>query len=332
MKTGGRASYEIGGFTDASEFPVTETYYDNENAHFWVQSATRDVMTFNDNLQVLVNELQVPEGPFTQGDPLVGLYTEDAGNCWYRCIISEVAEESLSVRYIDFGNTEIIPKSDISTRLRLPNDYLLSETAFAWPLELEDLTINDISNLEKMNDVEPLDSYLNTLYEEGCKWTFKPKTSQKSNWRSCDVDICGILYCIRNGEKESFAKLISNKNEAFERQQTVSSSHQSPDEEIPENMSEKHYIRSSNSSLADTPEKFLGLPERRFEVKKIESNKLYHVVPFERDEDDLLWVQLWTDMEDCGVFMVELAELGASTPPVRSSEINSTSVFLGKNH
>ena len=104
LKKPSSGSYQIGPFSAGEEHGVTEVSYDEETAQFWVQSSTRDIDTFNLELQEKANGLEILHQLPENGECLVGMFAEDEN--WYRCVAIDVTEDMICVRYIDFGNKE----------------------------------------------------------------------------------------------------------------------------------------------------------------------------------------------------------------------------------
>ncbi|KAL4236389.1 Tudor domain [Mactra antiquata] len=67
------------------------------------------------------------------GEPVVAQFTED--EAWYRGYIERLAGDKCSVRFIDYGNAELVTKDAV----RLPTDELLKEPAHAGLCKLKDI-------------------------------------------------------------------------------------------------------------------------------------------------------------------------------------------------
>ncbi|CAO2603767.1 Serine/threonine-protein kinase 31 [Lemmus lemmus] len=80
---------------------------------FWAQniSKNKDIMKIGCSLSEVCPHASSVFGKLDPKKIYGGLFSED--NCWYRCkVIKPISDECL-VRYIDYGNTEILNRSDI---------------------------------------------------------------------------------------------------------------------------------------------------------------------------------------------------------------------------
>ena len=70
-----------------------------------------------------------------KGDAFLANFSDDGK--WYRAVVVESDAENVKVRFIDFGNAESIPISDIGNRLRiLKDEELLKLPSLAFPITL----------------------------------------------------------------------------------------------------------------------------------------------------------------------------------------------------
>ena len=68
---------------------------------------------------------------------------------------------------------------------------------------------------------------------------------------------------------------------------------------------------------------------RSYKLKQISPDEEFLVNPYDGN-DELFWIQLDSDNTPCEKFMVELANIAGTCPPVHKTEIDSTKIFLGK--
>ncbi|XP_042628272.1 serine/threonine-protein kinase 31-like isoform X3 [Cyprinus carpio] len=79
---------------------------------FWAQNVTDKI---NEKINVMLTE-KCPGAPILMGRPsshkVYGArYSED--KCWYRCTVQQQSEDKFYILYIDYGNTEIVSRSDL---------------------------------------------------------------------------------------------------------------------------------------------------------------------------------------------------------------------------
>ncbi|XP_016413986.1 serine/threonine-protein kinase 31 isoform X1 [Sinocyclocheilus rhinocerous] len=79
---------------------------------FWAQNVTDKI---NEKINVMLIE-KCPSAPILMGRPsshkVYGArYSED--KCWYRCTVQQQSEDKFYILYIDYGNTEIVSRSDL---------------------------------------------------------------------------------------------------------------------------------------------------------------------------------------------------------------------------
>ncbi|XP_059363471.1 serine/threonine-protein kinase 31-like isoform X1 [Carassius carassius] len=79
---------------------------------FWAQNVTDKI---NEKINVMLTE-KCPSAPILMGRPsshkVYGArYSED--KCWYRCTVQQQSEDKFCILYIDYGNTEIVSRSDL---------------------------------------------------------------------------------------------------------------------------------------------------------------------------------------------------------------------------
>uniref|UniRef100_A0A8C1D3N2 Serine/threonine kinase 31 n=1 Tax=Cyprinus carpio carpio TaxID=630221 RepID=A0A8C1D3N2_CYPCA len=79
---------------------------------FWAQNVTEKI---NEKINVMLTE-KCPGAPILMGRPsshkVYGArYSED--KCWYRCTVQQQSEDKFYILYIDYGNTEIVSRSDL---------------------------------------------------------------------------------------------------------------------------------------------------------------------------------------------------------------------------
>ncbi|XP_073702696.1 serine/threonine-protein kinase 31 [Garra rufa] len=92
---------------------------------FWAQNVTAEI---NEKINEMLTE-KCPSAPILMGTPnshkVYGArYSED--KCWYRCTVQQQTEDKFYILYIDYGNTEIVSRSDL---VELPE--ALQTTGFA---------------------------------------------------------------------------------------------------------------------------------------------------------------------------------------------------------
>ncbi|XP_006779075.1 PREDICTED: serine/threonine-protein kinase 31 isoform X1 [Myotis davidii] len=94
---------------------------------FWAQSISRneDIMKIGCSLSEVCPHANSVFGNLDLKKIYGGLFSED--KCWYRCkILKLISDEKCLVRYIDYGNTEILNRSDI---VEIPLDLQFSSVA-----------------------------------------------------------------------------------------------------------------------------------------------------------------------------------------------------------
>ncbi|XP_016072493.1 PREDICTED: serine/threonine-protein kinase 31 isoform X2 [Miniopterus natalensis] len=94
---------------------------------FWAQSISRnkDIMKIGCSLSEVCPHANSVFGNLDLKKIYGGLFSED--KCWYRCkILKIISDEKCLVRYIDYGNTEILNRSDI---VEIPLDLQFSSVA-----------------------------------------------------------------------------------------------------------------------------------------------------------------------------------------------------------
>uniref|UniRef100_A0A286XRB6 Serine/threonine kinase 31 n=1 Tax=Cavia porcellus TaxID=10141 RepID=A0A286XRB6_CAVPO len=94
---------------------------------FWAQSVNRnnDVMKLGCSLSKVCPYANSVFGNLDPKKIYGGLFSED--KCWYRCkVLKIVSDEKCLVRYIDYGNTEILNRSDI---VEIPLELQFSSVA-----------------------------------------------------------------------------------------------------------------------------------------------------------------------------------------------------------
>uniref|UniRef100_A0A8C3VKU8 Serine/threonine kinase 31 n=1 Tax=Catagonus wagneri TaxID=51154 RepID=A0A8C3VKU8_9CETA len=94
---------------------------------FWAQSISRDkdIMKIGCSLSEICPCANSVFGNLDPKKIYGGLFSED--KCWYRCkVLKVVNDEKCLVRYIDYGNTEILNRSDI---VEIPLDLQFSSVA-----------------------------------------------------------------------------------------------------------------------------------------------------------------------------------------------------------
>nr|KAF6470374.1 serine/threonine kinase 31 [Molossus molossus] len=94
---------------------------------FWAQNISRnkDIMKIGCSLSEVCPNANSVFGNFDLKKIYGGLFSED--KCWYRCkILKIISDEKCLVRYIDYGNTEILNRSDI---VEIPLDLQFSSVA-----------------------------------------------------------------------------------------------------------------------------------------------------------------------------------------------------------
>ncbi|XP_030879679.1 serine/threonine-protein kinase 31 isoform X5 [Leptonychotes weddellii] len=94
---------------------------------FWAQSMSRnkDIMKIGCSLSEVCPHANSVFGNLDPKKIYGGLFSED--KCWYRCkVLKIISDEKCLVRYIDYGNTEILNRSDI---VEIPLDLQFSSVA-----------------------------------------------------------------------------------------------------------------------------------------------------------------------------------------------------------
>ncbi|XP_058152860.1 serine/threonine-protein kinase 31 [Dasypus novemcinctus] len=94
---------------------------------FWAQSISRnkDIMKIGCSLSEVCPHANSVFGNLDPKKVYGGLFSED--KCWYRCkVLKIINDEKCLVRYIDYGNTEILNRSDI---VEIPLDLQFSSVA-----------------------------------------------------------------------------------------------------------------------------------------------------------------------------------------------------------
>uniref|UniRef100_A0A8D1BY70 Tudor domain-containing protein n=3 Tax=Sus scrofa TaxID=9823 RepID=A0A8D1BY70_PIG len=94
---------------------------------FWAQSISRnkDIMKIGSSLSEICPHANSVFGNLDPKKIYGGLFSED--KCWYRCkVLKVINDEKCLVRYIDYGNTEILNRSDI---VEIPLDLQFSSVA-----------------------------------------------------------------------------------------------------------------------------------------------------------------------------------------------------------
>lgn len=94
---------------------------------FWAQSISRnkDIMKISGSLSEACPHANSVFGNLDPRKIYGGLFSED--KCWYRCkVLKIISDEKCLVRYIDYGNAEILNRSDI---VEIPLDLQFSSVA-----------------------------------------------------------------------------------------------------------------------------------------------------------------------------------------------------------
>ncbi|XP_072820929.1 serine/threonine-protein kinase 31 isoform X4 [Vicugna pacos] len=94
---------------------------------FWAQSINRnkDIMKISCSLSEVCPHANSVFGTLDPKKIYGGLFSED--KCWYRCkVLKIISDVKCLVRYIDYGNTEILKRSDI---VEIPLDLQFSSVA-----------------------------------------------------------------------------------------------------------------------------------------------------------------------------------------------------------
>ncbi|KAL4669031.1 hypothetical protein H8959_007585, partial [Pygathrix nigripes] len=94
---------------------------------FWAQSINRnkDIMKIGCSLSEVCPQASSVLGNLDPKKIYGGLFSED--KCWYRCkVLKIISDEKCLVRYIDYGNTEILNRSDI---VEIPLELQFSSVA-----------------------------------------------------------------------------------------------------------------------------------------------------------------------------------------------------------
>uniref|UniRef100_A0A2K5DU55 Serine/threonine kinase 31 n=2 Tax=Aotus nancymaae TaxID=37293 RepID=A0A2K5DU55_AOTNA len=99
---------------------------------FWAQSISRnkDIMKIGCSLSEVCPQANSGLGNLDPKKIYGGLFSED--KCWYRCkVMKIISDEKCLVRYIDYGNTEILNRSDI---VEIPLELQFSSVAKKYKL------------------------------------------------------------------------------------------------------------------------------------------------------------------------------------------------------
>nr|XP_003935179.1 serine/threonine-protein kinase 31 isoform X2 [Saimiri boliviensis boliviensis]XP_010343986.1 serine/threonine-protein kinase 31 isoform X2 [Saimiri boliviensis boliviensis] len=99
---------------------------------FWAQSISRnkDIMKIGRSLSEVCPQASSVLGSLDPKKIYGGLFSED--KCWYRCkVLKIISDEKCLVRYIDYGNTEILNRSDI---VEIPLELQFSSVAKKYKL------------------------------------------------------------------------------------------------------------------------------------------------------------------------------------------------------
>ncbi|XP_063492374.1 serine/threonine-protein kinase 31 isoform X6 [Symphalangus syndactylus] len=99
---------------------------------FWAQSVSRnkDIMKIGCSLSEVCPQASSVLGNLDPNKIYGGLFSED--QCWYRCkVLKIISVEKCLVRYIDYGNTEILNRSDI---VEIPSELQFSSVAKKYKL------------------------------------------------------------------------------------------------------------------------------------------------------------------------------------------------------
>uniref|UniRef100_A0A2K5QUV5 Serine/threonine kinase 31 n=1 Tax=Cebus imitator TaxID=2715852 RepID=A0A2K5QUV5_CEBIM len=99
---------------------------------FWAQSISRnkDIMKIGCSLSEVCPQASSVLGNLDPKKIYGGLFSED--KCWYRCkVLKIISDEKCLVRYIDYGNTEILNRSDI---VEIPLELQFSSVARKYKL------------------------------------------------------------------------------------------------------------------------------------------------------------------------------------------------------
>ncbi|XP_049637397.1 serine/threonine-protein kinase 31-like [Suncus etruscus] len=94
---------------------------------FWAQSICRnkDIVKIGHSLSEVCPHASAVFGNLDSKKVYGGLFSED--KCWYRCkVLKVISDEKCLVRYVDYGNTEILSRSDI---VDIPVDLQFSGVA-----------------------------------------------------------------------------------------------------------------------------------------------------------------------------------------------------------
>ncbi|XP_076977733.1 serine/threonine-protein kinase 31 isoform X4 [Tamandua tetradactyla] len=99
---------------------------------FWAQNISRnkDIMKIGCSLSEICPHANSVFGNLDPKKIYGGLFSED--KCWYRCkVLKIISDEKCLVRYIDYGNTEILNRSDM---VEIPLDLQFSSVAKKYKL------------------------------------------------------------------------------------------------------------------------------------------------------------------------------------------------------
>ena len=313
------------------EFAVTEVIYDADHALVFCQlDEIETIQKFTDDLQGLVPSLSAAAGTFVKGDPLVGLFDED--DLWYRCVVYDTTQDGVLICFVDYGNCQLIAHKDIAAKLRVPNEAILKQKTFAYAVNLN-VAPEDISHMDRMtqnDEVNAIDNLITELTEGGAEWQLRStgmEPAVSTTWRNGIVEVDCELFCVRNGEAQNFVQILAERNREFTNS-AGSTEMVNGDGIVQSDVSE-------NSSLAETAEKYLGLPDRRFTINPsyVDSGR-EEAVAFELDqssETPMLWLQLVKDVNSCAEFMAKLQDAVSQLSPLRADEYSSQKIFLGKS-
>ncbi|XP_049749784.1 serine/threonine-protein kinase 31 isoform X1 [Elephas maximus indicus] len=126
-------SVSLSGIVNMDEDPHYNKVDDVVGSHvedavtFWAQSISRnkDIVKIGCSLSEVCPHASSVFGNLDPKKIYGGLFSED--KCWYRCkVLKVISDEKCLVRYIDYGNTEILNRSDI---VEIPLELQFSSVA-----------------------------------------------------------------------------------------------------------------------------------------------------------------------------------------------------------
>ena len=129
------------------------------------------------------DELKLPD--VTVGSLCCARYSAD--EAWYRAVVEDVSTDTVSVRFVDYGNTDVISQADV----RRVTDRFTTIPACAWHCQLAVDSAQPSSDAQQQKFVE--------LTEAGekvfsCSFVSRSQSPYRVNLKDGEVDIGQLLY------------------------------------------------------------------------------------------------------------------------------------------